>query len=129
VAKFSAVLYRILVWLFVIGVVYQVFLAGLVVVARQTDWEAHIGVGHILGGPLLLMLIAMYLGKASSAVKRTTWILFLVYIIQADVIIFMRDSVPLVSAFHPVLALVDFWLATRLLRETSGGAGFASRAA
>jgi hypothetical protein len=82
-----------------------------------------------LGIPLILMLILMYVGKASSAVKRTTWILFLVYFIQADVIIFMRQSVPLLSAFHPVLALVEFWLGMRLLRETTGGAGFAAKAA
>ena len=122
-------LYRILTWLFVIGVVLQVFLAGLVVVARTSDWEAHIGLGHSLGIPLILMLILMYVGKASSAVKRTTWILFLVYFIQADVIIFMRQSVPLLSAFHPVLALIEFWLGMRLLRETAAGAGFAARAA
>ena len=122
-------LYRILTWLFLVGVVLQVFLAGMVVVARQSDWETHIGLGHTLGLPLILMLIHMYVGKASSAVKRTTWILFLVYFIQADVIIFMRQSVPLLSAFHPVLALVEFWLGMRLLRETTGGAGFAAKAA
>ncbi|MGH2581709.1 MAG: DUF6220 domain-containing protein [Anaerolineales bacterium] len=122
-------LYRILTWLFVVGVVLQVFLAGLVVVARQSDWEAHIGLGHMLGMPLILMLIFMYVGKASSTVKRTTWILLLVYVIQADVIIFMRGNVPLISAFHPVLALIDFWLGMRLLRETTGGAGFAAKAA
>ena len=125
-AKFSAGLYRILNWLFVIGVVVQVFLVGMVVVARQSDWEAHIGLGHALGLPLILMLITMYLAKANSKVKRTTWILFLVYILQADVIIFLRESVPLVSAFHPVLALIDFWLGVMLLRESSNGEAFAS---
>ena len=32
-------------------------------------------------------------------------------------IIFMRDSLPVVSAFHPVLALVDFVLATFLVYQ------------
>lgn len=124
-AKFSSTLYRICTWLFLAGVVIQVFLAGLVVVARQTDWQAHIGLGHMISVFLLLMLITMYTGKADRQVKRTTWILFIVYILQADVLIFMRESVPFASAFHPVLALIDFWLAVKLLRETAGGKGFA----
>jgi len=119
-AKFSASLYRICNWLFLGGVVAQVFLAGLVVVARQTDWELHKGLGHLTGLPLILMVITMYLAKASAQTKRTTWILFVVYILQADVLIFMRESIPTLSALHPVLALIDFWLGVKLLREGSG---------
>ena len=43
--------------------------------------------------------------------------LLVVYIIQADVIIFMRTSMPFVSAFHPVLALVDFGLGAFLVYQ------------
>lgn len=124
--KFSSILYKLLNWLFILGVMTQVFLVGLVLLARKMVWPTHIGLGHSLGLPLILMLITMYLAKADQAVKRTTWILFVVYIIQAEVIIFLRQSLPLVSAFHPVLALVDFWLAAQLLQMTSKGKGFAA---
>jgi hypothetical protein len=117
----SKTLYRIFNWLFVIGVVTQVFLAGMVVVARQIGWDLHASLGHILGLPLILMLITMYTGKAGGDVKRTTWILFAVWVLQAEVLIFLRTSafVPAVylSAFHPVLALIDFWLGVKLLRQ------------
>jgi hypothetical protein len=117
----SKTLYRIFNWLFVIGVVAQVFLAGMVIVARRIGWDLHTNFGHILSLPLILMLISMYTGKAGSQVKRTTWILFLVYLVQADFLIFLRTStsVPLLvlSAFHPVLALIDFWLGVKLLRQ------------
>jgi hypothetical protein len=116
--SFAKTAFRVLAWLFVLGVIAQVLLAGLVVVAGQIDWTIHRDSGHILGLPLILMLIFMYLGKLPSAAKRTTWILFVVYIIQADVIIFMRESLPVVSAFHPVLALVDFWLGIKLVGES-----------
>ena len=119
-AKFSNTLFRICNWLFVIGVVAQIFLAGMVVVARQTGWETHTELGHTIGLFLILMLITMYTGKAGSEVKRTTWILFFVYVLQADLLIFMRESLPLASAFHPVLALIDFWLAVKLLRLSPG---------
>lgn len=52
--------------------------------------------------------------------KWINWVLFLVYIIQADVLIFMRASLPVVSAFHPVLALVDCVLAVILVYQAWG---------
>lgn len=121
----SSKLYRIFNWLFVIGVVAQVFLAGMVVVAAQMGWDSHKDLGHFLGAPLIVMLITMYTGKAGREIKRTTWILFLIYLVQADVLIFLRTStsMPLLilSAFHPVLALIDFWLGVKLLRSDSAG--------
>lgn len=109
--------YAIFSWLFVAGVLVQVFLAGLVVVARRATWENHIGLGHTLGLPLLIMLISMYVGRLPRRVKRMSWILFAVYVFQADVVIFLRDSVPFASALHPVLALVDFALGWSLARR------------
>lgn len=117
----SGTVYRLANWLFVIGVVVQVFLAGMVVVAHQLDWSAHEALGHIVFLPLILMVITMYTGKAGKDVKRTTWILFLVYLVQADFVIFLRTStsVPalVIAALHPVLALVIFWLSVKLLRQ------------
>jgi hypothetical protein len=114
-------IFRILTWVFLAGVVAQVLLAGLVVVARWTDWQTHIGLGHTLGLPLLFMLITVYVGKADRQVKRTMWILFAVWFLQAEVLIFLRFQDPpllYLSALHPVLALIDFWLGMRLLSLT-----------
>jgi hypothetical protein len=123
------IVYLIVSWLFAVGVLAQVFLAGMVVVARQMGWGEHIDLGHTLGLPILVMLLSAYLGRLPSAMKWMTWSLFGVYVVQADVIIFMRDSLPLVSAFHPVLALVDFALGLTLalriwslVRQREGGA-------
>jgi hypothetical protein len=119
--RVARIAYALFAWLFTAGVLLQVFLAGLVVVARVTDWEGHIGLGHGLGLPLLLMLISMYLGGMPGSVKRQTWILFGVYIFQADFVIFLRDSAPYTSALHPVLALVDFTLGWSLARQSLAG--------
>lgn len=112
--RIAGTAYAIFSWLFVAGVLIQVFLAGLVVVARRATWENHIGLGHALGLPLLIMLILMYVGRLPRRVKRLTWILFAVYVFQADVVIFLRESVPFASALHPVLALIDFALGWRI---------------
>jgi hypothetical protein len=114
-AKLSYALFS---WLFIAGVTIQVFLAGLVVVARQSTWENHIGLGHLLGLPLLVMLVAMYLGKMPRQLKLMTWLLFVTYIIQADILIFLRQAAPAASALHPVLALVDFALGLALARRS-----------
>lgn len=115
--KISRYVYWIIAWLFVVGVVVQVFLAGMVVVAVQLPWDDHITLGHSLAGPLLILLISMYLGRLPGSMKRLTWLLFGVYVLQADVLIFLRQSVPVLSAFHPVLALVDFALGLTLARR------------
>lgn len=115
--RVSRYIYTGAAWLFVAGVLLQVFLVGMVVVARQMSWNNHISLGHMLAGPLLLMLVTMFLGRLPRRVKLLTWALFAVYVIQADVIIFMRLQAPVISAFHPVLALVDFALGYALARQ------------
>ena len=104
-------------WLFVVGVLLQVLMAGMVVVSRQISWTNHISLGHLLAVPLLFMLVTMYLGRFPRQIKTQTWVLFAVYIIQADILIFLRLSAPLLSAFHPVLALIDFALGYALARQ------------
>jgi hypothetical protein len=117
--KASRIAYAVLAWLFVAGVMVQVFFAGMAVVARQWPWTNHINLGHSLAAPLLLMLLTMYLGKLPGRMKRLTWLLFAVYVLQADVLIFLRASVPVLSALHPVLALADFALGLVLAREAT----------
>lgn len=120
-SKNANLFFRICAWLFLAGVVTQVTLAGLTVVAAQIDWSIHKDLGHIIGLPLYAMVVTMYVAKATSEVKRVTWLLLLVFILQTGVTIFMRFSpapVVYLSALHPVLALFDFWLAARLLAFT-----------
>jgi hypothetical protein len=115
--KVSRYIYLFAAWLFVIGVSVQVFLAGMVVVATRMGWNAHVELGHFLAGPLVFMLVSMYLGRLPGKQKWLTWLLFAVYFLQADVLIFLRVSAPALSALHPVLALVDFALGLSLARQ------------
>lgn len=117
--KASRMIYWAFAWLFVVGVITQVFFAGMAVVAARMSWENHIGLGHTLALPLLVMLVTMYTGRLPGRMKRLTWLLFGVYVLQADVLIFLRASAPVLAAFHPVLALVDFALALVLARQAA----------
>ena len=67
--------------------------------------------------PLLVMLVTAYVGKLPGRMKRLTWLLFGVYVLQADVLIFLRASAPVLSAFHPVMVLIDFALGLTLARQ------------
>ena len=116
--RISRTVYLLASSLFLVGVALQVFLAGMVVVALRMGWSNHRDLGHSLALPLLVMLVTAYLGKLSRGMKWFTWLLFAAYIIQADVLIFMRTSMPVAAAFHPVLALVDFSLAALLIYKT-----------
>jgi hypothetical protein len=115
--KISRYIYLIAAWLFVVGVTVQVFLAGMVVVAVQMGWNEHRGLGHTLALPLLIMLVSMYFGRLPGSIKGLTWLLFGVYVLQADVLIFLRSQAPVLSALHPVMALVDFALGLALARQ------------
>jgi hypothetical protein len=115
--KISRTIYLIAASILLIGVALQVFLAGMVVVALEMGWSNHRDLGHGLALPLLVMLVSVYLGRMPRRTKWLTWLLFFVYAIQADVLIFLRSSMPVLSAFHPVLALVDVVLAVMLVNQ------------
>jgi hypothetical protein len=115
--KISRCIYSIAASLFLAGVVAQVFLAGMVVVALRMGWDNHMELGHTLALPLLIMLVCQYPGRLPRQMKWMTWLLFGVYVLQADVVIFLRIQAPIISALHPVLALVDFALGLALARR------------
>ena len=113
-------------WVFVAGVLTQVFFAGMVVAARRWGWSNHIDMGYLLSLPIIVMVIAVFLSKFPRRMKLLTLVLAAVYLTQI-LLIWARESNPMLSAFHPVMALLDFglgtflaWQATGLLRETSG---------
>jgi hypothetical protein len=115
--------------LFIAGIMTQVYLVGLSLLGRRPSWDDHIGLGHGLGILALLLVILVYVGQQSRGLKWLTWANFVVYFLLADVVIFMRDSAPLVAALHPVLAITLFALtvtvavqAWRAVREVAPAA-------
>lgn len=111
--------YAVVSALFVAGVLYQVYLTGLIVVAGTSAWDNHIVFGFLLGLVLLVMLPLVYLGRLPRHVKTITWALFGVYFLQL-LLVRLRSLLPPISALHPVLALLDFVLGWRLAREAWG---------
>jgi len=117
--KRSRYAYAAVAWLFVVGILMQVFLVGLSLLGRRPSWPIHIGLGHTLGVLALLLVVLAYVGALPHPFKRLTWLTVAIYVLLADVVIFLRDSALVVAALHPVLALMLFAIASGLaLRAT-----------
>ncbi|MFN8485232.1 MAG: DUF6220 domain-containing protein [Anaerolineae bacterium] len=104
----ARIAYMVLAWLFVVALLAQVYLIGLVFLAAQPTLDAHVGFGHTVGILLLPMLILTYVARHPRSLKVRTWGLFGIYILQAEVFAIIRESLPVVAALHPVLALALF---------------------
>jgi uncharacterized membrane protein len=109
--------YVICVLVFLSLVVVQVLLAGMVVVATRMDWTVHKVLCLFLGLPSIIMLIVAYVGRLPRKTKVWTWVLFGLFILQAEILILLRASAPVLSAFHPVLALAEFALGVVLINQ------------
>ena len=104
----SRYIYAIVVSIFAVGILAQVYLVGLSLLGRRPSWEAHINLGHTLGAAALLMIILAYVAKLPYPMKPLSWAAFITYVLLADIVIFMKDSTPAVAALHPVLAALLF---------------------
>ncbi len=102
--------YLALVWLYLVGILVQVFLAGMGLFGGGRDFEPHIGLGWLLHLVPILLLIAAAVAKVGPRLIWWNVTLLVVQFIQ-PILALARHDAPVVAAFHPVLALVIFWLA------------------
>lgn len=103
-------------WLFLGGVIVQVFLAG-AGLFKLTDWTFHTGLGWVLGSaPIVLLGLAVparFERRMNGLVIGLTIVTFL----QPE-LAEARKVAPLVAALHPVSALLVFWLAWLVARRS-----------
>jgi len=106
--------YVVLIWLFLAGLVVQVFLAGLGMFSDDPrDVGLHIDLGWILHLAPVLVLAAAAIGRAG----RDTLLWAAALVVSVGVQPFLpalADTSLILAALHPVNALVMFWIAVRL---------------
>ena len=112
-----------IVWIYVAAILFQVFLAGIGLFGAAKDFEPHAGLGWILHLVPVLLLIIAAVARVGSSLLWWTAALLVVQFVQ-PILATLRNDAPVAAAFHPVLALVIFWLALtiglkawRLVRE------------
>ena len=103
-------IYLALVWLYLVGIVVQTFLAGAALFYPARDFELHRNLGWTLHLVPVLLLIAAVAGRVGRELIWWTVALLVVQGIQPLLPGFKAD-LPWVAALHPVLALAIFWLA------------------
>ena len=99
-----------LAWLFLVGVVVQVFFIGLGLFAGSENLESHVTLGWILHLIPVVILIAAALARPG---RRTLLLAaaLAVTVFIVPILATLRDSSEVVAALHPVAALLAFYLA------------------
>ena len=109
-------IHQVLAWSFVVSVLIQVLLIGLVLFAGASLMP-HRAFGGIVVG-ILAILVAMTAGAAhlpNGGAGRAGLLLLLV-IVQV-ILPAMQRSSPVIAALHPVNALLIFWLGVVVARN------------
>jgi len=106
--QISRYTYAALAVLFVVGIVTQVFLAGLFLFAGG-DREWHMTFGYLLELPPLLLLILAWPARIGRSNVWLTVGLVVDVFVQTSLPYFKGD-LPIVAALHPVNALLVLWL-------------------
>jgi hypothetical protein len=110
-------LHTIVAWLFVAGLVLQVWLAGLGVFQSPTMFETHRSVGYTLSLFAIVLLVLGLLGGMGRRPAILAAVIFGLFILQS-VFVVMRDSTPAVAALHPVNGFLILFLAIVLARDS-----------
>ena len=112
--------YAALAWAFVAGVVVQVFLigAGLFDGAEYRQLHADFGWTVLHLAPLLILVAAPVARAGRTRILQAVTLAITVWVVP--ILAAVRADLPVVAAFHPVGALLAFWLATVVARGATG---------
>jgi hypothetical protein len=109
-------------WLLVIGLLYQVFLAGMGIFDSAAVFSTHRDFGYLLQiGPFLLFLTAL-VARLGRWQLIAAGVMFLQFFLQS-ILVLQRDSLPAIAALHPVngflILLIAVWVARDAWRRRS----------
>jgi Family of unknown function (DUF6220) len=107
-----------LAWLFLAGVVLQVFFIGLALFVGSENFALHRDFGYILQLVPILVLVAALVARAGRTRILQAVSLVAVIVVFPTLPLF-RDSVPVIAAFHPIGALLGFWIGIVVVRGAS----------
>ena len=115
-------------WLLVIGLLVQVFLAGMGVFSSATEFATHRDVGYTLTLLPVVLIVTALVGGFGRWHAIAAAVMFAQFILQS-ILVLQRDSMPAIAALHPVNGFVilliavwvarDAWRAWQLSRESS----------
>ena len=114
--------YAALAWAFVAAIVLQVFFIGLGLFVGSENLELHRTFGWILHLAPLPVLVAAALARAGrTPILQATGLVVVIFFVP--ILAAVRSDLPYAAAFHPVGALLAFWLAAVLARDATSLVG------
>jgi len=128
VVPLSRRVYLWLVWLFLGAVVIQVFTIGLQLFAGVSA-DVHIGFGFVVLLLSILVAIGAVVAGLPGRSKRWAGALFAITILQVILAGISHGGATPISAFHPVNALLLFWITLRVIRDAQEQAAMSKPAA
>ena len=112
-------LYAALAWAFVVGILVQVFFIGMGLFVKPQNFDLHVNFGWLLHlGPLPILLVAALANAGRARILQVTALAVIFFIVP--ILAAIRADSPWAAAFHPVGALLGFWLATVVARGATG---------
>jgi mercuric ion transport protein len=115
----SRLVYEILAWLFLICILIQVFIAGMATFTDPADWETHKAFVRMFALAPLVMFLLTFSGRIKGRIRWISLGLFGLVIFQfLTVQIF--SSVFVLTALHPVIAMLMFWGSILTLKRGKG---------
>jgi len=104
-------------WLFVVCLVVQVVLVGLEIFA-EVGGSLHRDFAYVYGWLTPILVLLGGLARVPSRVRSLTVVLLVLFALQT-VLPSLSKQVPLLGAFHTVIALAMFWLAVVVARRAT----------
>ena len=107
-------IHLVVAWLLVVGLLVQVFLAGMGVFSGATAFATHRDFGYLLTALPFVLIVTALVGRFGRWHAIAATVMFLQFILQS-VLIIGRESMPEVASLHPVngflILLIAVWLA------------------
>ena len=118
VIRGSRIVYALLAWAFVGAIILQVFFIGLGLFVGSENLELHRNFGWILHLAPLLILVASALAQAGrTRILQAAGLVVVIFFVP--ILAAVRADLPYAAAFHPVGALLAFWLAIVIARDAT----------
>jgi Family of unknown function (DUF6220) len=107
----AAVIHLVAAWLLVVGLMVQVFLAGLGIFDDRGAFATHRDFGHVLEIlPVILVVAALVAGYGRYRALAGAGLLALLFV--QTILVLQQASAPVVAALHPVNGFVLLLAAT-----------------
>ena len=107
--------YAALAWAFVVGILVQVFFIGIGLFVKPQNFDLHVNFGWLLHlAPLLVLVGAALASGGRRRILQTTGLAVVFFIVP--ILAAIRADSPWAAVFHPVGAVLGFWLATIVAR-------------